>query len=508
MSLKSALIFRRFLSNCCLHYHQIRCFSAYPRFDFSRIVEPDDAIDEFRNMLRMHPPPSVIDFTKLLSVVVKMQKYSLALHMFDKMLQRNALVNDYTFNIAIDCFCRLERPDFGFAILGSFFKRGYKPDVVTFTTLIKGLLLVRRIPEAAKLCWRLSAEQLCNPDERTYSVMINGLCKAGGIHEALELLSRLEKGNCKLDVYAYNIVIDGLCKNRKVDDALQLFSTLGDKGISPDVVTYNSIIEGLCNHSRGKEAEDMLRKMISIKVFPDVVTCSIFVDALCREGRMEEAEHMLVKMRQIDVQPNIVTYNALINGYCLQGEMDKARNIFQLAVKSGIKSDVTSYSSLMNGYCKMGRIDEVCHLFTMIRAKGLKRNVVSYSIMLEALFHDGQCEEGLKLFKEMEALQVYPNTTTYGILLHEGRIGEAKDLMVQMVIKGCLPDSVTYNIYVQALLRRSKMDDVILVLKEMTARGGCPLGATTFEMLIEPLRREGKDSVLFDLVKKLLPKKL
>ncbi|KAL1535479.1 putative pentatricopeptide repeat-containing protein, mitochondrial [Salvia divinorum] len=47
------------------------------------IREPDDAIDLFRNMLRMHPPPSVFDFTKLLTAVVKMQQYSLALHLFD-----------------------------------------------------------------------------------------------------------------------------------------------------------------------------------------------------------------------------------------------------------------------------------------------------------------------------------------------------------------------------------------------------------------------------------------
>ncbi|KAL1535478.1 pentatricopeptide repeat protein [Salvia divinorum] len=70
------------------------------------------------------------------------------------MLQRGAPVNHYTLSIAIDCFCRLRRPDFGFAILGCFFKCGYKPDMVTFNTLIKGLLLVGRIPEAAKLLFK------------------------------------------------------------------------------------------------------------------------------------------------------------------------------------------------------------------------------------------------------------------------------------------------------------------------------------------------------------------
>nr|AYM00974.1 pentatricopeptide repeat protein [Salvia miltiorrhiza] len=346
---------------------QMRHFSAYPRFDFGSIREPDDAVALFREMMRTRPLPYVTVFNKLLSVVVKMQQNTLALRLFDEMLQRDVPINHYTLSIAIDCYCRLKRPDFGYAILGSFFKRGYEPDVVTFTTLIKGLLLVGRVPEAAKVLWKLSVYQLCEHDEYTYSTMINGLCKAGGTLEAIDLLCLLEKekGSCKPNVYAYNAVIDGLCKDGKVDEALQLFSTLGDKGISPNVVTYNSIIEGLCNRRRMDEAEDILKKMIADKVCPNVVTCNIFVTAWCKDGKVEEAEHMLVSMKEIDVQPDIVIYNALINGYCMQGKMDEAVRIFQLAVNSGIKPNIVSYNSLMNGYCKKGQVNEVSRLFNM-----------------------------------------------------------------------------------------------------------------------------------------------
>ncbi|KAL1537798.1 pentatricopeptide repeat-containing protein-like isoform X2 [Salvia divinorum] len=92
--------------------------------------------------------------------------------------------------------------------------------------------------------------------------------------------------------------------------------------------------------------------------------------------------------------------------------------------------------------------------------------------------------------------------------LSNGQIEEAKDSITQMVNKGCLPNSVTYNFFVQGLLRRNKTDDVILLLREMDARGGCTLNATTISMLSEPLRREGRDSVIFDVVIKLLPKKV
>ncbi|KAH6791294.1 hypothetical protein C2S51_006300 [Perilla frutescens var. frutescens] len=168
------------------------------------------------------------------------------------MLQRNSPVNDCTLNIAISCFYRLNRADFGFAILGSFFKLGYQPDVVTFTGLINGLFSVGKISEAAKL---LAKQKLCKPDEVTYFTVISGFCKAGFTLNALDLLRLLQKGRCKPNIRTYNTMIDGLCKDRMVDDGLQLFFTLVDKGVSPNVVTYTSIIQGLHNFSRWKEGK-------------------------------------------------------------------------------------------------------------------------------------------------------------------------------------------------------------------------------------------------------------
>lgn len=68
---------------------------------------------------------------------MKIKQYSAALYLLDQMIQRNVPVNIFTFNIAINCVCRLNRVDFGFAILG--------------TTLIDGLSKVGKISEAGKL---------------------------------------------------------------------------------------------------------------------------------------------------------------------------------------------------------------------------------------------------------------------------------------------------------------------------------------------------------------------
>ncbi|KAL8482741.1 hypothetical protein ACS0TY_025692 [Phlomoides rotata] len=74
--------------------------SPKPRVDFSRVNDVDDAICLFREMLRMRPQPSIRVYTTLLSTIVKMQQYSVALSVFDEMRRKSAPVDEYTFNIA------------------------------------------------------------------------------------------------------------------------------------------------------------------------------------------------------------------------------------------------------------------------------------------------------------------------------------------------------------------------------------------------------------------------
>ncbi|KAK4478131.1 hypothetical protein RD792_017410 [Penstemon davidsonii] len=100
-------------------------FPHKPKLDYSLIKEAGDAIYMFHEMVHMSPQPSVVEFTKLLNVVVKMKQYSIALFLFDEMRQLGVPFDDYPMSTAINCYCHLNRVDIGFSILGLFFKCGH-----------------------------------------------------------------------------------------------------------------------------------------------------------------------------------------------------------------------------------------------------------------------------------------------------------------------------------------------------------------------------------------------
>ena len=47
----------------------------------------------------------------------------------------------YTLNILINCCCQMREINYGFGVFGEIMKRGFEPDLVTFSTLLRGLCL-------------------------------------------------------------------------------------------------------------------------------------------------------------------------------------------------------------------------------------------------------------------------------------------------------------------------------------------------------------------------------
>ncbi|KAL8476548.1 hypothetical protein ACS0TY_029014 [Phlomoides rotata] len=380
-----------------------RRFPSKPRIDLNSVLksvrEVNDAIRLFREMVAMSPQPSVLVYNKLLSVLAKMEEYTVALSMFDEMRHSSFPVDEFTMNIIINCCCRLNRVDFGFAVMGSFLKKDYKPDVTTFSTLLQGLFLGGKVAEAEALFKKVLVFKLCQPNDIMILTVINGLCKSGQTLAARSLLREFEKSSYKPGVKAYNAVIDGLCRDRMIGDGLHLLPEMSNKSIRPNVVTYNTIIHGLCKDGRVDEALHLLSEMPNKRVQPNVVTYSTIVHSLCsfsrwnevkyllliemvdhkvpldvfaynmlidmhcKEGNMREAESVLELMVNMNVCPDIITYNAMIEGYCLQGRMDKAKEVFDCVVDRGLKHHIISYCSLIKGYCKSGNVDEAWRCF-------------------------------------------------------------------------------------------------------------------------------------------------
>nr|XP_027072896.1 pentatricopeptide repeat-containing protein At1g62670, mitochondrial-like isoform X2 [Coffea arabica] len=460
----------------------------------------DAALDLYEQMVLTSPLPSVIEFDKLLGRVIKLEHYSAAILMYKHMCFLGFIpVDHYIMTRAIICYSFLNRIDCSFSVLGSFIKRGYAPNVVTFTTLVRGLFRARMIHEALELLEWIICVKLCEPNGVLYGTIIDGLCKEGNTSAAIQVLRIMEKGKCKPDTIMYSTIIDSLCKHKMVNKALTLFSEMIDKGILPNIITYNCLIHGLCRNGKWMKAKKVWVGMVDFNTYPDVRTFNMLVDALCKDGRIDDAEYVIDTMIQRGESPNIVTYSSLMDGYCMLGRIADARRVFDLMNARGMHPDTHSYSILIKGYFKIMKVDEAMQLFREIKSKGLKPNIVTYTTILQGLFRMGELATAKHVINKMKATALIPDFHAYCVILdglsknghinealqllekigsdriglditmglcEAGKLREAKGLLVKMKEDSCYPDDLAYNTIVRGFVKRDDYVEQKCILKK------------------------------------------
>ena len=93
------------------------------------------------------------------------------------------------------------------------------------------------------------------PNIITYSAMIKGYCRMGDIQTAFDILRRMKsEGNARPDEIMYNSLLDGCVRGNLVDEALKLVEEMQQEGVRPSNYTL-SILVKLMNRSRNLDGE-------------------------------------------------------------------------------------------------------------------------------------------------------------------------------------------------------------------------------------------------------------
>ncbi|KAF8398273.1 hypothetical protein HHK36_017200 [Tetracentron sinense] len=105
---------------------------------------------------------------------------------------------------------------------------------------------------------------LCSPDVVTFTTIMCGILSIGRTEEALDLLNqKMPEQDLSPGVVTYNAVLRGLCKLSKIDEAMGIFNGMMDDGVIANSTTYTIIIEGLCGSERIEEV--MLQCYLDLK---------------------------------------------------------------------------------------------------------------------------------------------------------------------------------------------------------------------------------------------------
>ncbi|GMH14362.1 hypothetical protein Nepgr_016203 [Nepenthes gracilis] len=158
------------------------------------------------------------------------------------------------------------------------------------------------------------------------------------------------------------------------------------------------------------------------------------------------------------------------------GDLDNASAIARQAVFSNTRPTVFTCNAIMAAMFRAKRYDEAVALFQFFfNQSNIIPNIVSYNVLINTHCDCCRVDVGLEVYRHILANAPFsPSSVTFRHLtkglIDAGRIGEAVDLLREMLNKGLGADSLVYNNLIKGFLDLENLDKANELFDELKER--------------------------------------
>ena len=216
----------------------------------------------------------------------------------------------------------------------------------------------------------------------------------------------------------------------------------------------------------------------------------------------------LGKMRQFGVvwalleemrkeNPQLITsdvFVVLMRRFASARMVKKAIEVLDEMPKYGCEPDEYVFGCLLDALCKNGSVKEAASLFEDMRIQ-FTPSLKHFTSLLYGWCREGKLMEAKFVLVQMREAGFEPDIVVYNNLLagycHAGKMADAYGLLKEMRGKGCVPNVTSYTILIQALCKQDKMEEAMRVFVDMQ-RSGCNADVMTYSTLISGFCKWGK----------------
>ncbi|KAM7250498.1 hypothetical protein ACFE04_022381 [Oxalis oulophora] len=196
----------------------------------------------------------------------------------------------------------------------------------------------------------------------------------------------------------------------------------------------------------------------------------------------------------------------LIRRFASAKMVQKAVQVLEEMPKYGCEPDEYVFGCLLDALCKNGSVKEAAKLFEEMSER-FNPNLRQFTSLLHGWCREGKLMEAKHVLVQMRKAGFEPDVVVYNNLLYgyakAGKMADASALLEEMKNKSCYPNENSYTILIQAHCGMEKMEEAMRVLLEME-RNGCKADVLTYTTLISGFCKLGKINEGYEILDKMI----
>ncbi|WVY93727.1 hypothetical protein V8G54_032815 [Vigna mungo] len=373
----------------------------------------DKAYKVFEDMMkRRYCEPDVFTYTIMIRMTGKAGKTEESLAFFEAMLAKGCTPNVIGYNTMIEALAKGRMVDKAILLFSKMVENDCQPNEFTYSVILNLLVAEGKLNELDNIV-DISKKYM---NKQIYSYFVRTLSKLGHASEAHRLFCNMWNFHDKGDKDACMSMLESLCSAGKMTEAIDLLNRIHEKGITTDTIMYNTAFTALGRLKQISHIHDLYEKMKQDGPPPDIFTYNILISSFGRAGRIDLAVKFFEELENSDCKPDVISYNSLINCLGKNGDIDEAHMRFKEMQEKGLNPDVVTYSTLIECFGKTDKVEMACRLFDEMLAEECTPNLITYNILLDCLERCGRTAEAVDLYSKLKQQGLTPDSITYTVL--------------------------------------------------------------------------------------------
>lgn len=248
---------------------------------------------------KTHTNLSSIVFTTLLSGFIKAEKYQEGIEFF-KSIKSHTHLNGMliTYNCALDAYVRMNNMDKAYDLFNEI-ESVFKADVISYSTIIKGL------------------------------------CQSEKKKEALECMKSMITNLPEVDVSVVNLLLDSCSTPNDFRLAVQGYQYAMMKNIAPNEITFGIMVKVYGFSRELQKAFDLLDLMAVYEIQPSIIIYTNLVHISFYNKSPKKAEIAFTLFKRAGLRGDRLLYSKLITGLCKFKDSQKVDKYLDYAIADG-----------------------------------------------------------------------------------------------------------------------------------------------------------------------------
>jgi len=259
--------------------------------------DPDAGYDLIKDMLddrQCRGTVNAVIYCSVLKGLAHQKRMETLWPIYQEMLEKRMDFSIITYNTLVDACARCGHMDKVPTLLRDMQSLGIEPNVITYSTILKGHCQAGDVEMGFKVLQKMREETKLMPDEIMYNSLLDGCARSVMYDRGMAVVEDMQKAGVRPSNFTLSILVKLASRAAQLDKAFELADSLSKKyKFRLNVHVYTNLLHGCVCHQDPNRALNVLERMLKERVRPEGRTYALVIRGCMSAGDCTSAAEML-----------------------------------------------------------------------------------------------------------------------------------------------------------------------------------------------------------------------